>query len=112
MQLPLLMFAYRTSTHETTGSTPFELMYSQEAQLPEDLMFHIPGGVDIHFTPEEYLSHLKTRLETAYNLVKVQTNTQVCQRVAYKFVSSVTPFTKIIKLIQLSSSAFAVPTWI
>ena len=65
LQLPLLMFAYRTSTHETTGATPFELMYGREAQLPEDLMFHIPATVDTSTSPGEYLSHLKTRLEAA-----------------------------------------------
>eukprot|EP00731_Ephydatia_muelleri_P020333 Em0013g60a len=65
LQLPLLMFAYRTSTHETTGATPFELIYGREAQLPDDLMFHIPATVDMSTSPGEYLSHLKTRLEAA-----------------------------------------------
>ena len=76
LQLPLLMFAYRTSTHETTGATPFELMYGREAQLPEDLMFHIPATVDTSTSPGEYLSHLKTRLEAAYKLVRAHANKQ------------------------------------
>ena len=76
LQLPLLMFAYRTSTHETTGATPFELMYGREAQLPEDLMFHIPATVDTSTSPGEYLSHLKTRLEAADKLVRAHANKQ------------------------------------
>ena len=40
--------AYRISSHETTGATPFELMYGREAQLSEDLMFHFPATVDMH----------------------------------------------------------------
>ncbi|KAL5471616.1 hypothetical protein EMCRGX_G029751 [Ephydatia muelleri] len=74
LQLPLLMFAYRTSTHETTGATPFELIYGREAQLPDDLMFHIPATVDMSTSPGEYLSHLKTRLEAAPFIARESTD--------------------------------------
>ena len=39
--LPSLLFAYRTSAHETTGTTPFQLMFSRDPQLPEDLLYNI-----------------------------------------------------------------------
>eukprot|EP00731_Ephydatia_muelleri_P002752 Em0001g2752a len=74
--LPETARGNRTSTHETTGATPFELMYGREAQLPEDLMFHIPATVDTSTSPGEYLSHLKTRLEAAYKLVRAHANKQ------------------------------------
>ena len=31
LHLPTLMLAYRTSQHETTGATPFSLVYGREA---------------------------------------------------------------------------------
>ena len=41
--LPPVMLAYRTSVQETTGITPFSLMFEREPCLPEDIMFGIPA---------------------------------------------------------------------
>ena len=43
LHLPTLMMAYRTSRHETTGATPFSLVYGREAKLPEDILFNLPS---------------------------------------------------------------------
>ena len=36
-----ILFAYRSSRHDSTKCTPFLLMYSREARLPIDLTLHI-----------------------------------------------------------------------
>ena len=56
VQLPLLMFAYRTSMHETNGVTPFEIMFGTEVVLPEHLMFNIP--VSIEQVPQEGVEYM------------------------------------------------------
>jgi hypothetical protein len=64
VHLPLLMFAYRTSVHETNGVTPFEMMFGREVVLPEHLMFNLP--VSIEQVPQEsveYVDHLKKRFQ-------------------------------------------------
>ena len=34
LMLPSVLLVYRTSTHKTTGSSPFQLMFGGEARLP------------------------------------------------------------------------------
>ncbi|KRX98943.1 Retrovirus-related Pol polyprotein from transposon 17.6 [Trichinella pseudospiralis] len=40
--LPLTLLAYRTSVHESTGATPYRVLYGREATLPIDLMYGLP----------------------------------------------------------------------
>ena len=40
--LPLLMFAYCTSVQESTGCTPYQLVFGREGRLPIDVMFGLP----------------------------------------------------------------------
>jgi hypothetical protein len=44
--LPLVLFADRVSTKRTTGYTPFELVFGQQAILPVDLEFETFLGID------------------------------------------------------------------
>ena len=36
LKIPTIMLVYRSSVHESTGGTPFSLMFGREAQLPVD----------------------------------------------------------------------------
>ena len=67
LKLPTLLLAYRTSIQDTTGATPFELMFGRKPQLPEDVMYSIPSSTDT--TSENYADLLKDRLSDAYQRV-------------------------------------------
>ncbi|KAL5474064.1 hypothetical protein EMCRGX_G028638, partial [Ephydatia muelleri] len=71
VQLPLLMFAYRTSMHETNGVISFEMMFGREVVLPEHLMFNLP--VNIEQVPQEgveYVDYLKKRFQLVHQYVR------------------------------------------
>ena len=66
-KLPSVAFAYRTSVHESTGFTPFYLMYGREASLPADLVY---GSVETD-TPtinSKFIDDRRDSLQEAYQL--------------------------------------------
>ena len=71
VQLPLIMMAYRTSVQESTGATPFSLMFGREAHLPIDVMFGMPPGEE-SVSPSHYAFLLRQRMEAAYHCVRSQ----------------------------------------
>ena len=42
LHLLLVMLVYRTSVQESTGCTPFELVFGRDARLPVDVMYGLP----------------------------------------------------------------------
>ena len=41
--VPLVLFAYRASKHESTGETPNALMFGRQVRLPLDVAWNLPG---------------------------------------------------------------------
>ena len=68
-RLPHVLFAYRTTPHDSTGETPFRLLYGREAVLPTD---------EVLFPPAErreviigtYLEEMATMFSDAWALAQ------------------------------------------
>ena len=69
LHVPLLTLAYRTSMQESTGCTPFYLMFGREARLPADVVFGLPPN-SIPQQVNQYALDLRGRQESAYQLVR------------------------------------------
>ena len=67
LSLPTLLLAYRTSVQETTGTTPFQLMFGRNPRLPEDVLYSLP--VASHDSVTQYTRVLKGRSERSYQAV-------------------------------------------
>ena len=63
LHIPKVMMAYRTSVQESTGCTPFYLMFRREARLPADVMFRLPSSP---LQVNKYAQDVRFRLEQAY----------------------------------------------
>ena len=64
--LPSLVYAYNATKHESTGYTPFELMFGRKAKLPIDSVFHLDNREDT--ITSDYVKDLKERLETSHEI--------------------------------------------
>eukprot|EP00731_Ephydatia_muelleri_P026537 Em0018g637a len=85
VQLPLFMFAYRTSMHETNGVTPFEMMFGTEVVLPEHLMFNLPVSTEqVLQEGVEYVDYLKKRFQLVHQYVRQNAQKGMqCQKTGY-----------------------------
>uniref|UniRef100_A0A3B1IZP3 Gypsy retrotransposon integrase-like protein 1 n=1 Tax=Astyanax mexicanus TaxID=7994 RepID=A0A3B1IZP3_ASTMX len=63
-----LVHAYNCTKHESTGFTPYELMFGRRPRLPIDLIFDIFPGQPEGKSHSQYVKHLKMRLEESYKL--------------------------------------------
>ena len=75
LQLPYVMMAYWTSVQESTGATPFSLMFGREAKLPVDIMYGQPPNT-LALSASEYSLQLRRHLEHSYHLVRDHLNLQ------------------------------------
>ena len=62
-----MVHAYNCLRQDTTGYSPYYLMFGREPKLPVDLMFGI-GPNDKTKSTSEYIKRLRLSLKKAYNL--------------------------------------------
>ena len=68
LQLPTCMMAYRSSVHESTGSTPNELMLGREIEVPLDVLTEL--SPDTSTPVSDYAQALKRRLAMAHEFAR------------------------------------------
>ena len=63
-----LVHAYNCTKHETTGFTPYELMFGRQPRLPIDLAFDVPLSHSDQKSHSQYVRALKAHLQESYQL--------------------------------------------
>lgn len=63
-----LVHAYNCTRNETTGYTPYELMFGRSPRLPVDLAFGLPMKEEKCQPHSQYVQSLKSRLKESYNI--------------------------------------------
>lgn len=67
--LPYVLFAYRDSVHESTGFTPFELLFGRDVRGPLSLLFNqLTSRATGSASAAEYVDALKRQLHDACTL--------------------------------------------
>ena len=69
LYLDLVLFAYRTSNHSSTGFTPFQLGYGREAMLPTHLLTHDQEPAT-HDGETGYVEELRHQLKKIYDAAR------------------------------------------
>ena len=72
--LPLLMMAYRSAVHETTGCSPSELMFGREVRLPVDLLFSPPDVDKEGEGVSDYAQALQERIKRVHRYAREHLN--------------------------------------
>lgn len=76
--LAQVTFAYNTAVHQTTGMTPYFLMFGREPQLPVDFMVESEPEEDLPL--EEWVDEHQKSLAAAYETVQRKVDSKIAQR--------------------------------
>ena len=67
--LGLVVMAYRTAKHSSTGFSPFQLLYGRDSVTPADVEFHLPTSSRTR-NQAEYLQDLQSNLRVTRELME------------------------------------------
>ncbi|GFW27970.1 retrovirus-related Pol polyprotein from transposon 412 [Trichonephila clavipes] len=67
-KLPFFLLAYRSAVHETTGYSPFQMLFGRDLRMLADLLFSRPP--DAPLTPEEYVKKLQAWMKEIHHLAR------------------------------------------
>lgn len=73
-KLPLVLWAYKTTYKVTTGQTPFQLMYDQEAIVPAEFIV-----LSLRIAIENHLGDMESLRERLYALGKLDESRMMAQ---------------------------------
>ena len=83
VHLPTQLMAYRTAIHESTGFSPFCVLFGRSPTLPVDLLVPLPSEAEPVSYPW-YVSNLKHLLKEAYqNVRQLLTHAHIKQKTQY-----------------------------
>ena len=68
--LPSLVHAYNAARHETTGFSPFELLFGRTPKLPVDLLFGTNSTDHENSISADYITELRNKLQEAFKVAK------------------------------------------
>ena len=74
--LPILVMAYNSTPHSSTGISPFFLMFGRKPHLPIDTLLEIPQPI----LQKDWIVHHKAMIDLAYNLAKKNSSQQAQAR--------------------------------
>ena len=79
-KLPTVAFAYRTSVQESTGYTPYFLMYGREARIPADLVYGPPPQESQARPLPQYVEEQRDNFREAYEATRRHLGTAAQRR--------------------------------
>ena len=85
-----LVHAYNCTRNETTGFTPYELMFGRCPRLPVDLAFNLPVRDLPSHSHSQYVQNLRSRLEESYQLA-IKNSAKSAERNKSRFDQRVKP---------------------
>ena len=69
-KLPYVLFAYRSSPQESTGESPFYLLYGRDPQLPTETEMISPSTMRVVVNTDNYKEEVIQKMQEAWNLAK------------------------------------------
>ena len=68
--LPLMMLAYRTSTHDSTGFSPSLLFMGREPRTPLDMLVGTPPQESPTISYPDYVTNMRTKMHQVHELAR------------------------------------------